>query len=275
MAEHLTPPGTFADVASPDFEALDRRVGGFSFNPYESIWLPPKDAWLFDPYLSQNKLQTPVDEYGLVDRRRLIETVKQTVHPDYRWPTKVLSIHHLYWHGAWYGFPSAPERAASFRDMNVNKILVPRVFENWVHLLTLPPDMPDGDIMEYQLESVGVQKNLFKSIRAVVQWERQIEPRKNAVAEGRIVLKEKPFRQDSARRDDENGKAFFREANKRHFKGVYMHMDRLEEIDPDFRLIDPTYDIDTSPDKRYKFMKELGRHVVPRAVPMTRMLQAA
>lgn len=50
----------------------------------DTLYLPPRDLWLFDPE-TDGKIPTPLNEYGLVDADELIDTVKSTVDPSYKW----------------------------------------------------------------------------------------------------------------------------------------------------------------------------------------------
>ena len=101
--------------------------------------LPPEDVRLIDlSYLRCHKIPTPVDERGIVDTDRLIADVNATIDPSYRW-SRQLSLDHLYWPGTWYDGTSI---GARFRQLTINKAIVPRVWENWKHAITEPPALP-------------------------------------------------------------------------------------------------------------------------------------
>jgi len=232
------------------------------YEGYDS--LPPREHWLVD--ILDTQLETPVDERGLVDPHQLVELVKSTISPEYEWPNR-LSTHHLYWKGYWYGFPSAGLQAESFRELPIHRILVPRVFENVLHKVTVPPDVPSEEVMEHRIESWSVAKSLFKSVRTVVQWEKRADQYLSLAVDGPMP--------EGYTTEDEIGRAILRDTVQRHFRGVEMHMERLHTVPSEFRLIEPDQQIGTSAERRQQYVQQLGRVVVPRALPMTRLLRAA
>lgn len=230
--------------------------------------LPPRDVWEHD--LDNTRLEMPVDERGLVDTQRLVEAVSSLIDPDYEWPNR-LSVHHLYWHKRWYGFPSAGPYAESFRDLSINKILVPRMFENVLHRVMEPPAVPHTDVMEHRLQSWLVARHLFKSVRSVVRWEKSEEQYLKMVNDGTFPK--------GYETEDEIGREMLRSALQRQFKGVALHMHRLSEIPPEFRLIEPDIGV-TDPTgeavtQRHAFAAKLGGVVMPNAVPVMRQLKVA
>lgn len=140
---------------------------GFEDSRMPSIHLPPRDLWLFDPTSTNELLQTPLDERGLVDPSALIALMKSTVDPEYKWQSSFTDIHHLQWPDAWYERTDSPvpDSPHVFRNLAISKLRVPRVFHNWVHRITEPPPLPSDEVMKYRIEAQSVAIALFRQVR--------------------------------------------------------------------------------------------------------------
>lgn len=197
--------------------------------PGEPGW-PDPDAWLINP--ARDKLETPTDDRGLVRYNALIRDIKDTLSPDYEWPNEV-SLDHMYYEEEWYRSVWAPDCAVRFRELSVHKAIVPRVFENWKHLIVIPPAVPSEEVMHLRIESWDVATKLFLSICGTEVWKRRAERRA-------LQLVEKPQTLPPARAgDDVIGREIIGEMLSRHFKGVEHNLARLELLPPEFRLADP------------------------------------
>lgn len=281
--EQTTPPGIQLDGSRTSL-APASDDGGYSISALKWIrWqhrfedqqmrredIPPEKYWLIDPFNSSNHIPTPVDEYGLVDAYGLVHRVKGMFNPDYKWGGP-LSVHHLYPKAVWYGFPSAGEHALGFRELALNKILVPRIIENCIHLMCLPPDIPAQDVMQETIDSWGIHKNLYKSLREIATWELRRHPRQQSIDSQTVILPPEYNGEDRA------GKAYLSHTLGRHFRGAELHMDLLSYIQPGFRLVQPDHEVidEANIEKRHMYVRNLGSIVVPRAIPMTRLLAAA
>lgn len=228
------------------------------------VALPPQEYWLED--ITNLQIESPVDERGIVDPRAVVEIGKSLIDPGFVWPSN-LSIHHLYWQRWWYGLPSAGSQALSFRELPIHKILVPRVFENLLHKVMVPPDIPSQEVMTKRIESWGIAKSLFKSVRNVVKWENNTNRYIASIANGSLP--------EGYETEDTLSKELLRDMVNRHFQGIEMHMERLHAVSPEFRLVEPEEEVIASSLRRREYSKELGRVVVPRALPMLRQLRAA
>lgn len=95
-------------------------------------------------------IPTPVDNEGLVDYRKLIEQVSDFVEPGYKWKAPFFDEHHLYWQSSYYdsAFNVDSTLAQQFRNLPVNKLWVPREFHDFVHLMTIPSDVPEHFTMK-------------------------------------------------------------------------------------------------------------------------------
>lgn len=141
---------------------------GYISNAAPIMHLPPREVRLFDPNLNEGKIPTPIDERGLVDMLGLISVMRSTVESEYDWASAFSDEHHLQWPDRWY--PKSDEgseySANIFRNLAISKVIVPRVFHNWVHRITEPPPMPSEEVMRYRIDAQRVALALFKEVRS-------------------------------------------------------------------------------------------------------------
>ncbi|CAN5675794.1 hypothetical protein BH23PAT2_BH23PAT2_07540 [soil metagenome] len=69
-------------IQEPETRALFNSRGDIPGLP----GLPPRDVWLINPEDPLQKVETPTDFRGLIDIPGLIESVKETINPEYSWP---------------------------------------------------------------------------------------------------------------------------------------------------------------------------------------------
>jgi len=223
--------------------------------------LPPLDVQLIDP--RKDKIDTPIDDRGLIDVTALVREVKATIDPSYEWPTRV-GVHHFYWPESSYlgAQGEKPEyHPATFRDLPINKGLVPRVFENWLHKITNPAALPDEEVMYYYTEAWFVAKRLFESARNVVQWERKARRRVVHLMEDPSILP------SDFNGEDIVGNEIILETLSKHFRGVDMQLERLHEIPQEFRLLEPhNFSVANA--------STLGKLVVPRSLRLVKAVAA-
>lgn len=145
-------------------------------------WLPPQKMWLYDPYRN-GQLETPTDEYGLVDLDKLVTMVKQTVRPEFSWQSTYNDIHHLQWFARNYPAldeNNTPVNPNEFRELVSRKAYIPRVFHNWIHQVTLPPPVPSDEVMKHSIDAQRVALQLYRTARLATKLTRmsQIPARK-------------------------------------------------------------------------------------------------
>lgn len=135
-------------------------------------YLPPKDMWQYDPKRHE-KLPTPVDDRGIVDAERLIAVGMQSVSPEYDWREPFTAndkrpyndIHHLHWPKTRYPATEENATAKEFRNLHINLVNVPRVFHNWLHVVTEPPAVPEQEVMRYYIDAQHVVVSLFQLVQ--------------------------------------------------------------------------------------------------------------
>lgn len=135
-----------------------------AFDSPVSSHLPPPDAQLYNPLL-EGKLETPLDERGLVDLNKLVDLVKETVDPEFQWASPYNDVHHLQWVGRYYDVAQAfiDIDTQQFRNLVNRKAYVPRIFHNWIHQITLPPPVPSEEVMRYSIDAQRVAMSLSRT----------------------------------------------------------------------------------------------------------------
>lgn len=137
-----------------------------------SVWtphteLPRPDYWLIDP--SKEKFETPVDMLGIVDWRELARLAFLTLDPEYV-PSFLPNRHHLQWPKTSY-----PKKtiARQFREIPCHSIELSRDIHGWVHQITLPPPIPDEEVMLGRVKTYDAARELFVACRNVVRLQRE------------------------------------------------------------------------------------------------------
>lgn len=223
----------------------------------ESLWLPHPDYWEINP--AKEKIPTPVDERGLIDVPQLIDAVKETVSPGYVWASK-LSIHHLYWPEADYPYSRLGEGAVTartFRNLPIHKALVPRIFENWLHKVTIPSEVPNREVMLHRVQSWNVAKDLFANARDAVITERLARRRRERIANNPDILK-KEFNGV-----DVIGEEYIHSEFERCTRGIDFQLEKHDALPEVFKVIKT----DASP---AELAQQLGGIVMPKALQLVR-----
>lgn len=199
--------------------------------------LPPPDARLINPdRFPDHRIPTPVDDRGLIIVDQLITDVKETIDSLYEWPEGV-SVHHFYWPAAWYSYDrslSSNQNPATFRNLPVHKGLVLRTFENWLHKVTIPPEIPEPEIMAYRVDAWLVARDLFKMARKTVQWEKRARRRRMLIAKNPNIINE------GFNGIDVIGEEIMAEVLDKNFRGFEHQLQKQERIPEEFRLFDIT-----------------------------------
>lgn len=108
-------------------------------------------------------IPTPILSNGIVDHQQLVENVSELVSKDYRWRAPFFDEHHLHWKGYYYnpGLYNDSTIPKQFRDLNTHKLWVPREFHDFIHAVTLPPDVPDFDVMISSVEEYRHKEYMY------------------------------------------------------------------------------------------------------------------
>ena len=264
-ANEILPPGAFAELPAPS-EAPAHTPGGFSYVSVESDWLPPAECRLPEfREVIKEKIPTPVDGRGLVVIPDLISAINSTITQGYRWPRgrRNESTHHLYYDDVDY-----PHRRdggvnpALFRELTINKIELPKLMHNWLHLVMEKPPQPKEEVMQYCIEGVRAAQSLFASAREVIQWERRGSRRAEYVSNNpEVIGRRKPDEPDG----DYIFIDFLAEIIDKQFNGVESHVSKLAKVPAEFRIVEPK-------DTPLELAAEIGRYVVPRSMKVGRLV---
>lgn len=120
--------------------------------------LPPPEARLWNPE-TQGRFQTPVNDVGIVDLDQLVMLGKVTIDEFFDWSSRV-DVHHLQWPRSQY---IDDKLSMDFRELSWRKATVPRKFHNWLHRLTLPPELPSREVMRYAIKAETTAKALAET----------------------------------------------------------------------------------------------------------------
>jgi hypothetical protein len=193
-------------------------------NPLLRFTLPPVELRLpgfkTREDIIRNRFPTPLDRRGLVDVGALIELVKGTVHWSYRWPG-YSDEHHTLWPAYRYQYVQAfaPEtQAEAFRNLAENKIWVPRVFHNWTHIVTDPPEVPPVEVMSESVQEWAMIRDFFNSVRETTQKMRMYD-------------RERARRKDKGTPFTKSQEESLAEDMHRRVGGVMLHCKGLADID--------------------------------------------
>lgn len=228
---------------------------------YPEGTMPPPDARLIDPTARDfEPLPTPVDDRGLADIDGLIDLVKSTVDASYRWPTEA-SVHHFYWPAETYSDTTVPDdpyqRLSVFRELSIHKGYIPRVFENWLHLITAPPLVPEPEIRRYRVEAWLIARDLFKMARKTIVSERNIDKRHRQIQ----------MQPTTIQGADTIGDEVLLEAWMRNFKGYEMQLERQGRIPPEHRLFE-------LPESPHEAATSLGSFIAHRSLKLINRVAA-
>jgi hypothetical protein len=255
---------TLAELSAPSRAPV--QAGGFSYFSQDSEWLPPVDYRL--PEYREGvleKIPTPVDDKGLVLVPGLIAAINSSVSKEYKWPKgrRNESTHHIYYEAEEYPHNrDGGVNPALFRDLTINKIELPKIMHNWLHLVMEEPAQPSEEVMQYCIDAVRAAQSIFASAREVIQWERKGSRRAEYISSNPGVIKR---RKPTEPEGDYIFIDFLAELIDKQFYGVETHLSKLQEVPPEFRIVEPR-------DTPVELAAEIGRFVVPRSLKVGRLV---
>jgi hypothetical protein len=218
--------------------------------------VPPEQYWAFNPWENPNrKLDTPVDERGIVDVPKLIQAVRSTVDPEYNWMS-IKNVHHLYYEEDEYPYiHKADHNPHRFRNLPTSKILAPIDFHGWAHEVMVKPEPPSDEIMAYRIDAWNVARRLFNKAREVVQTEKHTRRRCRKVAE------DSSFLNKAYNGEDVFGAAFLKSEYEANFIAFAEHLKDYKRIPEEFHVVDLA-----NPESPRQVATDLGYIAVKRAI---------
>lgn len=185
------------------------------------VWqdgLPPEEFWAITP---TEKEPTPTDDRGFIIVDDLVTIVKRYIRPEYPWPN-IKDIHHLYYYAAEYQQVEQDSGGVipslRFRELAINKLLVPRYFHNVLHIVTERAPMPDTEAMRYRIQAWECASNLFASVRSATKTQRMAR---------RLAERAADVNSDEQKKVNDE---YMNQQFLRHFRGVGRHLGALTLI---------------------------------------------
>lgn len=138
-----------------------------------------EDYWRlgFNRFREKHAVETKTDERGFTDYGWLLSYIDSLVSRDFLWPNNT-DVHHLQWAASSYepkrfGHTRDPNVPTNFREIAYHKLLIPRQMHNLIHKITIPPDVPQYDLMEKRLAAYNTALLLFQVAKRTLDIEMQ------------------------------------------------------------------------------------------------------
>lgn len=123
-----------------------------------------------------DRLPTPLNNIGLVDKPKLIKLVRGTLNSAYAWPSVLDDEHHCQWPRRNYvDRPDEKINPYEFRNFALNKMYWPRMFHAWAHKVTEQPPVPSLEVMH----NVGQAQFAIDTLHRSVQIAKMLNRNKN------------------------------------------------------------------------------------------------
>ncbi|MGK2896166.1 MAG: hypothetical protein ACSLEY_00990 [Candidatus Saccharimonadales bacterium] len=113
-----------------------------------------------------DKLETPVDEYGIPQPHLLIKDVLGSVAISRVW-TGGYDVHHVAWpEAAYHRYNDETESLTGsyFRGAAALKVRLPRQLHNYIHAVTEPSPMPSEDVMQQWIKEQRQVSRLYDTV---------------------------------------------------------------------------------------------------------------
>lgn len=114
------------------------------------------------------RIETPYNEFGIVDRKTLFRRLLGSIASDYRWQGHYEGPHHLMWSRTDYRLPNVHpaqvETFSRFRGSPTLKVRLPRELHDWLHRVTEPPTPPSLDVMRQYVHEQGQVHRLYNTV---------------------------------------------------------------------------------------------------------------
>lgn len=121
-----------------------------------------------------DKIDTPVDEYGVPEPHRYLESLAETLDPDYL-PPNTTNIHHLVHPRQRYHASGRDSVQYKYRESPTVMLEMAQQLHNYGHWVMLPPEMPAYEVMEQRVKEQNQINTLFKLGRAVIAAPRWLD----------------------------------------------------------------------------------------------------
>lgn len=112
-------------------------------------------------------IETPYDAFGLVDKQELFHRILGSV-ANFHWEGRYVGPHHIMWPRENYsGFGLGDRRniPKQFRGSTSLKMIIPRELHDYLHKITLPPELPSVDVMVRYIREQNDVNRLYDIVR--------------------------------------------------------------------------------------------------------------
>lgn len=205
----------------------------------------------------KRKIETPLDRLGLVDRHRLVGLLIAGTPPGFNWGD-VPRDHHWQWPAIDYPFLEIEDEPneAIFRDLLINRNILPLSFERLIHKATRSPEKPSKEVMSVMIDYGKIVYDLFESAKEIIEWQRQFRSYSFTTNLDANPEKKKTNRKITRRR------------GQRYSKKFCTSWRQFQEIPPEYRLAETV-------GKPEQVVADLGRLVSRRRFDIRSVAQAA
>lgn len=136
-----------------------------------------------DRFIDRYAIPTQTDDRGFVDYGWLLGYIDSLVSKEHVWEGR-LDIHHLQWEANAYDpanfanltiddKPVDPTIPHEFRENPFHKLLIPRDMHDLIHVVTLPPEVPDYEQMKRRIDAYSIAVRLFQKAKQTLDIEAQ------------------------------------------------------------------------------------------------------
>lgn len=113
-------------------------------------------------------IETPYDEFGIVDKKELLRSVMGSVSTEFYWGGSYEGPHHLMWPRRFYegdGLSLRKKIPMHFRSSQTLRVILPRDLHDYLHKVTEPPIAPPLDVMEQYYREQAQVLHLYSIVR--------------------------------------------------------------------------------------------------------------
>ena len=113
-------------------------------------------------------IDTPYDEFGIVDKKELFRRILGSVSTDFYWGGSYVGPHHIMWPQADYageGLGARRKIPMKFRSSQSLRVIIPRDLHDYLHKITEPPKQPGIDTMEQYYQEQQTVLHLYDIVR--------------------------------------------------------------------------------------------------------------
>jgi hypothetical protein len=178
------------------------------------------------------KVETPLDEHGLVNRHELVRRVITNTPRGHDWGD-VPRDHHWQWPESQYPYINEDDCAnpSVFRNLPINRTILPISFERRIHHMSIEPTPPPEEVMDIMIEYSKAASALFKTAREIIRYQRDIRAWREYVQANPYVLAKSGG-------SDKKTKVITRRKGRSNSRGLSMNLAKFRSVPERFRLVD-------------------------------------